>query len=292
MKKHTNALRAAVVATVAALGMGLGSAPATAAPIVPLPEFQNMPGMATNTPGGKELVTFGDSFSAHKGARPSDAGQVPWVTNCAADKLNWSHLVAQDLGKTLGDWTCNGTSVHLPLYLETAIKYGDLGPNTKEVVLMYGGLDPFQWADAAQEAQAAGSVQNVTIFRQYIKTIIDRIREVAPQARVTLTSYLEYMSNEQWCPVNAPGVSTPMTIPGANLVQEKWRDNLRNAAQANNAHFVDVYEASKGHGTCNPDPAQRWAVGLVDLQAPHTMVNHPTDAGQRGMANIITEGLR
>ena len=67
-------------------------------------------------PHGKEMVTFGDSFSANGGA-PGDRAAVspfsastPLPNTCSNDKHNWAHQTARNLGHSRADYTCNGTS--------------------------------------------------------------------------------------------------------------------------------------------------------------------------------------
>ncbi|MBC3185767.1 SGNH/GDSL hydrolase family protein [Corynebacterium sp. zg-331] len=295
MKKNIAALRAAVVGAVAALGMGLAAVPATADPIVPLPALPELPGTAPQTtPNGKQIVTFGDSFTAHAGKggpRGVEMAQTPWAAKCATDRENWPKIAGNALGKTVGDWSCNGMSVDMALYLEMAIQYGDLGPDTEEVVIMYGGLDPFYWVDGAVQLVNPGAVTNASVFRQFLLRVQDRVREVAPKARLTLASYPEYISGDTYCPVNFGPVVTPIPAPGATAVQTAMRDTIRETAAGLGANFIDVYTPSVGHGTCNPDPEQRWTVGFLD-STEHTMPSHPSNAGQRAMGGIIAEGLR
>ncbi|MEK0373122.1 GDSL-type esterase/lipase family protein [Corynebacterium mastitidis] len=295
MKKNIAALRAAVVGAVAALGMGLAAVPATAAPLVPLPALPELPGTAPQTtPNGKQIVAFGDSYTAHAGKggpRGVEPAQTPWAAKCATDRENWPKLAGEHLGKTVGDWSCNGMSVDMALYLEMAIQYGDLGPDTEEVVIMYGGLDPFYWVDGAVQMVNPGAVNNSSVFRQFLIRVKDRIREVAPQARLTLASYPEYISGDTYCPVNFNGVATPIAVPGASVAQTAMRDTVRETAAGIGANFIDVFAQSIGHGTCTPDPAQRWTVGFID-SAEHTMPSHPSNAGQQAMGNIVAEGLR
>ncbi|WP_448851578.1 GDSL-type esterase/lipase family protein [Corynebacterium sp. 335C] len=335
-KSFGTAVRAAAVAGVAALGAGVlvpmatadpAPAPAPAPAVAPaatphdpaaIGQLQqnldaqgvavqapmlNLPegfGQGVSTP--KQIVAFGDSFTANagkSGPRGLEPGQTPLVANCATDMENWPKIVGRDSGKSVGDWSCNGMGgapiVQMLGYLEAAIMYGDLGPGTEEVVLMYGGMDTVQWVDMASQF-ANIPVPDESVYRQLIRHVKNRVNEVAPGARVTFTSYQAYAepssegNGENLCLVNMPNNGiVRIPTPGSDKVQEAFRDNLRNAAHAAGANFIDVYEPTKSHSSCAPED-QRWVAGFMDPKMG-PMTNHPTIQGQYGLAGIIKGGL-
>lgn len=294
MKKFSVAARSAAVAMVAAMGLGMGAGAAVAQPQIPnIP----IPGIGANpSKGVKQIVAFGDSFTANAGKggpRGLEPGQTPLVANCATDMENWPKVAAKKLNKSLGDWSCNGTGGapgQLLAYLEAAIQYGDLGEGTEKVVLMYGGMDFIQWADVAGELVAKPAPNTPTVFKQQMKAFTDRVHQVAPKAKVVLASYPEYATNDQLCLVNTPGRVNPIPAPGATQVQASLRDSLKHAADFVGAGFIDVYQATIGHGTCNPNDDQRYVAGFMDpVLGP--MTNHPTIAGEKAMGNIIADQL-
>lgn len=336
MKKSLGtALRATAAAGVVALGAGVLVPMATADPAAPAPAAALAPAPATidpaalaqlqdrinaqgydvqapmlNLPAGfgqgvstpKDLVAFGDSFTANAGKggpRGLEPGQTPLVANCATDMENWPKIVGRETNRSVGDWSCNGTGgapiVQLVGYLEAAIMYGDIGPGTKDVVLMYGGMDTVQWVDMAGQF-ANVPVPDESVYRQLVQHVKRRINEVAPDARVTFTSYQAYAepssegNGENLCLVNLPGNNVVrIPTPGSDRVQEAFRDNLRNAAHSAGAHFIDVYEPTRSHSTCASED-ERWVAGFMDPKMG-PMTNHPTIQGQYGMAGIIKAGL-
>lgn len=330
MKNFSTAARSAALATVAALGLGLGAGAAAAQPQIPglpaLPGFPApaapgapgapapaapapnaapgipglpIPGIGQGTEKGvKQLVAFGDSFTANAGKggpRGLQPGQTPLVANCATDMENWPKVAGADLNKTVGDWSCNGTGAmpgQLLAYLEAAIQYGDLAEGTEKVVLMYGGMDHVQWVDVAGQLVAKPASANTpSIFKTLVKQFTDRVHAVAPNAQVVLASYPEYATDNKLCLVNTPGQVNPIPAPGANEVQGAFRDSLKTAADNAGAGFIDVYEATRGHGTCNPNDSERYVAGFMDpVMGP--MTNHPTVAGEHAMGHIIADGLR
>lgn len=316
-KKIFHSARVAAVAALSVLGMSFGASAAVAQPAAPaLPPLPAVPALpapgspvplvpgagSSNLPpaGPKQIVAFGDSFTANAGKggpRGLQSGQVPWVANCLTDMENWPKIAGAKLNKSVGDWSCNGTGgmpmVQLKAYLESAIAYGDLAPQTEKVVLMYGGMDTVQWFDTA--SVLAGQVNtNPTLFRGLIQDVVNRVHQVAPNAEVVLASYPEYATNDQLCLFNQQlgpvPVNVPIPAPGGTKIQEGLRDSIRLAAEASGAKFIDVYQASIGHGTCQPDPAQRWTAGFqVPVRGP--MPNHPTVAGEYAMGDIIAGQL-
>lgn len=305
MRVSTNSVLKSAAAAVVALGLGLGTGVANAQPLVAIPQVPsapaglNLPGLPLNpaTPSAKQLVAFGDSFTANagkEGPRGLEPGQNLLVPNCSTDMENWPKIAGQQLGMSVGDWSCNGTGglprTQLMAYVEAAIQYGDLGPGTEKVVLMYGGLDAHQWVDAAGKLVNKGEL-NPSAFRETIRLVADRVREVAPGAQVYLASYPEFATNDQVCLFNVAGQVNPIPAPGATQVQEALRDSIRDAAAYSGAGFVDVYQATLGHGTCNPKDEDRYVAGIVDpVLGP--MVNHPTVHGEYAMAGIIANGIR
>ena len=315
MKNFSTAARSAALATVAALGLGLGAGAAAAQPQIPgLPEIPGAPAAPAPAPGipglpipclgqspekgVKQLVAFGDSFTANAGKggpRGLQPGQTPLVANCATDMENWPKIAGEQLNKTVGDWSCNGTGAvpgQLLAYLEAAIQYGDLGEGTEKVVLMYGGMDQVQWVDVAGQLIAKPATPNTpSIFKSLVKQFTDRVHSVAPNAQVVLASYPEYATDNQLCLVNTPGRVNPIPAPGANEIQGAFRDSIKAAAESSGAGFIDVYEATRGHGTCNPNDSERYVAGFMDpVLGP--MTNHPTVAGEHAMGHIIADGLR
>lgn len=298
-KSFTTKVRSAAIAAVTVLGLGLGAAGATAQPAIP--EIPAIPGVPNLNPapsaGAKQVVTFGDSFTANagkSGPRGLEPGQTPIVTNCATDLENWPKIAAKQVGKSIGDWSCNGMGgapvVQLVGYVEAAIMHGDLGPGTEDVVFMYGGMDALQWVDVAGEMQIVDGL-NPSEYQQELQHVANRIREVAPGAQIHLASYPEYATNDQLCLVNLPGQTIPIPAPGGTQIQEAFRDSIANAAHNIGANFIDVYQQSIGHGTCNPVDSERWVAGFQDPNMG-PMTNHPTIDGQYAMAGMIAPHIR
>ena len=123
------------------------------------------PGDSTNP--GKQLVTLGDSFTANghvrgfrwlqrgipqeslgssSGSSDSGKGFVRPVelglSGCGQDPDNWPRQLAGMTGRSLGDYSCNGATSRSVVehQLEQAVRDGNIGPATEEVVIAVGGL--------------------------------------------------------------------------------------------------------------------------------------------------------
>lgn len=266
-----------IIATVAGAILALTVAPVAQA----LPNY------------GREMVTFGDSFTAN-GGTPGRGSPSPGngLKACWNDTANWPHQTAAALGYSLADYSCNGTSVWLDAYVTDAIISGHIGPNTKEVVFMYGGLQPGSHVDAVANA-AAPNIPKGSTYRGLLDMQFRKIRAVAPNARITMTNYLPMTVNDVACIVNAgPGMRVNTLVPGATTYEETYAREIGNAAATLNVNFIDVHTKGKTHDACQPNPALRWTTIVPTPDAPATMPAHPTDAGHTGMANIITSALR
>lgn len=242
---------------------------------------------------GKEMVTFGDSFTANGG---TPGRGVPSAGNglkpCWNDSMNWAHQTARKLKHDLADYSCNGTSVWVDAYVTDAIVSRHIGPRTKEVVFMYGGLQPGSHVDAVANA-AAPDVPKSSTYRGLLEAQFRKIRAVAPNARITMTNYLPMTVNDVACIVNAgPGLRVNTLVPGATTYEETYAREIGNAAAALNVNFIDVHSKGKTHDACQPNPKLRWTTIVPTPDAPATMPAHPTDAGHTGMANIISAALR
>ncbi|QDZ42244.1 GDSL-type esterase/lipase family protein [Corynebacterium sp. sy039] len=309
MNKSSFLRKASSLGAAALVGFGLtlSSAPvvsANPAPQLPVPSVSQLAGMLPNssTPpaGAQQIVTFGDSFTATGGTVPGQAPQTEkgyqFKPTCAKDVRNWPHSAAAAAGKSLADWSCNGTGGMIPIfevqaYVEQAIAAGNIGPGTEKVVFMYGGMDAVQWVDVAAGLQAAGNIPESEFTRMY-GAIKNRIAQAAPGAQVVVAAYPEFVTNDKLCLVNPdPHNPIPLPAPGGDQIQNGLRNSLKHAAQVNGLQFIDTLELTRGHGTCNPDPNQRYVAGTFDPGAPSTMPAHPTVVGGIEIGKIIAKEL-
>ncbi|AKK11629.1 GDSL-type esterase/lipase family protein [Corynebacterium uterequi] len=305
-------IKKSVLAGLSALAIagGLATPVANAQPLPPFLPFSPAPPAVEGVEPlqdfetGAELVVFGDSFVSNAGKQDPTIKLTPerhpLAFGCQTHIANWPKIMAKNYNKSLADWSCNGAGdmpFELKQYTELAIQNGDLGVDTKDVVLMYGGVDPTIRTDVASQLSSneglptLSSTTGPSLFRDTVKSFADRVRQVAPNARITLVSYPEFLSGDKFCPLITPnpagGESNKMEIvvPRGERIQLALRDNQANVANYAGMNFVDLYTPTKGHGTCAPD-GQRWVNGLKDPEeGPQIM--HPTDHGMVAFADII-----
>ena len=244
--------------------------------------------------GGMEMVTFGDSFTANGGARGERAAASPFLpplNPCRNDKRNWAHQTAAKLNLSLADYSCNGTSYDLALYVADALNSGRIGPNTKEVVLMYGGLQPGTYLDMLGNL-ALADIPKTSTYRGFLDAQFKAIRTRAPHARITMLNYLPMTVNDTLCLVHHNNVIVPVSFPQATRLEDEFNYEIGRAAAALGVNHINVHDQARTHDTCQPDPNARWVVAVPSSTAPSVMPFHPTDVGHDGMANIIANGLR
>ncbi|MCZ9308225.1 GDSL-type esterase/lipase family protein [Corynebacterium uberis] len=295
MSKKPFMQRALAVAASAMVACGALAAPAIAQPTFSLGSV--LPGVWGTPPAGaQQMVTFGDSFSAigpmvpGNGAHTEKGYQIK--PTCKKDTRNWPHSAAQTAGKTLADWSCNGTGGMVPLgelpaVVAESILAGNIGPGTEKVVIMYGGLDAFNWLDVASSMANAQAIAP-SMMQGVYANIKMQVAQAAPGAEVVIAGYPEIADNDRICMVAMiPDQPTPTVVPGAEAVQQHLRNAGRHAAEANGLRFIDTLELTRGHGTCAKQPQDRWVVGSQDPAVPTNLGNHPSINGSIEIGKII-----
>ena len=249
-----------------------------------------------NADQGKEMVTFGDSFTANGGAPGNRGAKSPYnpyinIHPCFNDKRNWAHQTANNLHHSIADYSCNGTSYWVDAYVNDAVRSGNIGRNTKEVVFMYGGLQPDTYVDALANATLP-NIPKGSNYRRLLGSQFNKIRQVAPNARITMVNYTPMTVNDTLCAINDGNKVTPISFPGATLAEDEFNREIGRAAHDLGANFINLHDQAKTHDPCQPDTSQRWAVAVQTPTAPSVMPMHPTDVGHDGMARIITRELQ
>lgn len=241
-------------------------------------------------PHGKDIVTFGDSFTANGGAPGGRGRTSPYprpIHPCYNDNDNWAHQTARNLHMSIADYSCNGTSVWVNNYVDHALATGNIGPDTKEVAFMYGGLQPDTYIDAAMP-----NIPKASNYRALMGHQIKKIRARAPHARITMVNYIPMTVNDTLCAVNDGKKVVPVGFPGVTAYEDRFNAEIGYAAHSLGVNFIDLHTKAKGHDPCQPNTAQRWAVAAKTPTAPSVMPMHPTDVGHKGIADIISNELR
>jgi lysophospholipase L1-like esterase len=112
----------------------------------------------------------------------------------------------------------------------------------------------------------------------------DRVRELAPRARVLFVEYLTLLP--------PPGQkSPPLRREHADLARhlaDRLAELTRAAADATGCEAVAVAEASRDHHAWSEDP---WTVGATLPRPGRPLAYHPNAAGMRAVAGLIRAHL-
>ena len=77
-------------------------------------------------------------------------------------------------------------------------------------------------------------------------------------------------------------------LPALVFAEDSIHTAQRETAESKGAEFVDIREATRGHGLCAPDP-ERYVSGYIDDQQEYYTASHLTHTGVREVAKIIAE---
>ncbi|GAB2550844.1 SGNH/GDSL hydrolase family protein [Nocardia heshunensis] len=273
------------------------------------------PTTSAETPGGKTLVTMGDSFSAN--------GEILDLLNTGGDvgckhvPTSWPTQLTQRLGLAaddVEDTSCQGASIDtsgwtLVHQVKKAMADNAFGPNTRAVTIQLGmndawGTDnPVSMAHAVTcltdlvdgcgpDAAAKGRVpdaESVTAkaYASRVRQAVDYIRYYAPNAHIVFVGYPE---------IHTPGDDSACAgILGIDIVQPRagaitaFLDHLdtaqREAATMLNVDFFDARAVTVGHGPCAADP---WLDGVFDPRTePLGFPWHPSAHGDTAVATAM-----
>jgi hypothetical protein len=247
-------------------------------------------------------VAMGDSYAAGPLILPMSD---PFT--CVRSALNYAHLLAQQLHvQTLRDVTCSSATTsdfsnpQPGTITGTAPpEYNALGADTTLVSVGIGGNDvglvglaescinvfPAPIGKSCAAKYTAGGVdqysQRIQTFASTYGTVIDRIHQLAPNARVLMVGYPTAIRNGGCFPYQ------PLLGPDATYIQAKI-DELNSAmaqqSAAHNATYVNIRTSSIGHDSCAL-PGIRWLEGLVPTSDAFPL--HPNQLEMRNTTKVI-----
>jgi len=256
---------------------------------------------------GSRYVALGSSFAAGPGISPIVDPQA------GRSGRNYPHLVAADLGLELTDVTYSGaTTAHL---LDTrqddaAPQLDAVTPHTALVTITVGGNDLEYVGTFIRGSFLNTFAKPATIFGRrvanrirarvsYLKddaaydaladsltTVVERVRERAPDARVLLVDYLTLVG-----PGTRPRIDVPLNeeqLPSVAMMADGLAAAFAKAAAASGAGLVAASAASREHGIGSAEP---WTTGFTVWPrrfAPY----HPNAAGMRAVADLVVGVLR
>lgn len=268
---------------------------------------------------GRTYVAFGDSYTSGLGM-PDQRATPSGEPKCFRSSRNYPSKVAArlDLGaERSGGWadfSCSNATLSGPAPLspidllgEVALaeKAGALGDRTRFVTFTGGGND--RWDQAAlglfagaiiclndascaanPPAQAFGRPGSVTAaaYVARARPAIDRIRALAPDARIALVEYPEVLpATGALCRTDE--LVTVPAAPGAAAYTRAATSALFSAQAAAagglGVRFVDTTAATTGHDICR-EAGTRWYARTGESGADPV---HPTEAAHTAIARVV-----
>ena len=294
--KHRTANRAARAAG------GLLAAVATAAGITAAATG----GAAADSAHDRNIVTFGDSFTANPdqvrnslrgvpGPVGDWANDYPQTGGCLQAPNNVPAKLGERTGRPVADWSCTAqTSRSMLGRVDQAVAAGDIHDDSTVVIAV--GMNDYGPYGALDNGNAA-LLDPASVGRDYranLQGAADRIRAVAPQAKIVVAGALPTVDRDttMFCPLNViPNMPLGVPVPLLRDAENWNRDNQRAAADQIGADYVEIVDGARGHDTCAPD-ADRYVAGVVDTTTPdYNMAFHPADAGSWFVADTVAAAL-
>ncbi|GAB3941698.1 GDSL-type esterase/lipase family protein [Corynebacterium tapiri] len=257
------------------------------------------PAVASAAPNGN-IVVFGDSYASNPylgnfGPMGLPGSSAPAPVNnidsegCLQGENNWPRKLGAITGAPVSDWSCPGdTSRSMLERIDRAIATGELHAGTRSVVINVG-FNNFGPLGVIEDQRNILNFDEV--HRGFIndhKIAADKIRSVAPNAKIIEAGHVAVTNNDVYCAVNV----VP-NLPGGiwlGLLGEVERANQNNqywAAVNIGATYVDMKDASAGHGSCAPDQ-ERFVSGIIDTTTPNfQIVAHPTEKANDFVAHRL-----
>lgn len=261
-------------------------------------------------PVNDEYVALGDSFAAGPLILPQEQ-----LDPCFRSTVNYPHVIAQALhAKVFRDVTCSSATTAniltepqkatLPWDPAMPLQLDAVSANTTLVTLTIGANDiglaglaltclnllPPPLGTSCEQTQTAGGVdrgaQLVDSAGPLIAKTLDAIHHKAPQARIVVTSYADFIQPDGCYPVQ------PVWPRDANYIQglvNRLAAVTAGVAPQHHAEFVDLITPGVGHDGCQL--LQNW----VNIVVPGTTLGivplHPTALGEQNFARIIVAHL-
>ena len=276
--------------TTAALS-GLAALATAALPVSPAAA---VPAAESAEPGN--IVMFGDSVVANPPELFNVGGIRLLSTNngtCNRGDIRLATELAATTGHNIDDYSCPGATAtdsdfrkHFGEQIDRAIAAGDLNGFTTHVTVLFGFNDSYKHVNPLSSEA----------FGRDVGHRIDEIRAHAPNARLMILTYptlTDESGNACFIHANALaplGETGELRMPAPALVfaEDAIHTAQRETAESKGAEFVDIREATRGHGLCAPD-AQRYVSGYIDDQQEYYTASHLTHTGVREVSKIIAE---
>ncbi|WP_341924674.1 SGNH/GDSL hydrolase family protein [Nocardioides psychrotolerans] len=261
----------------------------------------------SETPAENLYVALGDSFVSAPLVPTTDMS-----TGCLRSSNNYPNQVVDELDDyDLVDVSCSGATstsmigVQITGDTQQLPQFDSLTPETDLVTLGIGGNDfnlfsglMFACLQAAQQdpegspckdANTAGGrdklLESARKIQDRVEAITLGIQDRAPEARVIVVNYPQFVPSKGTCPDRLPLATGD--YPYALSINKALSDAVSAGGEAGGADVIDAYTASKGHDICSDEP---WVNG-IETQANAALALHPFLAEQTAVAEMILEIL-
>lgn len=248
-----------------------------------------------------EYVALGDSSAAG----PLILPQIDLP--CLRSSANYPHVAAAQLGAELTDVTCSGAVI--PDFSGKQFgfvppQYNALSSATDLVTVAIGGNDtglvtaalscinllPAPAGVSCKERYTADGkdqlAARITATAPAFGQALDRIRSLAPNARILVTGYGTYIRPNGCYP------QIPVWPIDANYLQatiDRLNNMLATQSALHGATYVDLRTPSIGHDACAPI-TQRWLEGLIPTSDAAPL--HPSRRGMAAFAALVATAAR
>lgn len=242
---------------------------------------------------GAKYVALGSSFAAGPGVATQ-------LGTCGRSDNNYSNLVADELGLTLTDVSCNGaTTANI---LDTP--QGDSSPqidaissDTALVTVTIGGNDisytssTFACAGKTAAEHCTANLDQAAINEAVnrlpaeLGAMLDAVKAKAPQATIVFVTYPRVFPTDA-IDCSELALSSNDTVYLAALGQ-RLEEAFVSATSSRQSLIADAYVLAEGHGPCSA--GERWVNGA---NVANTGIRfHPTAEGHIEMARLVLAAL-
>lgn len=255
-----------------------------------------------------QYVALGDSYTAAPLVGASSVDDP-----CIRSDVDYPHLLARYLGANLLDRSCTGADLSnlvggqlldgakVPPQLASVTAQTDLvtvgiGGNPAaaqawfQICPALGDTDPEGAPCRDHFVEEGGGTDAIAVVlrkeRKQLVTVLEAIRERAPEARVLVIGYPAIFPAKGHCPKRLALAKGDVAYARETL--QRLNHNLEQAAKQADAEYVDVYAATQGHDICSADP---WIQGKKSTVGV-ALANHPRAEEQRAVADLLLHLLR
>ncbi|MRJ76947.1 SGNH/GDSL hydrolase family protein [Aeromicrobium sp. SMF47] len=245
---------------------------------------------------GPRYVALGDSYTAGPQLNPTDKAS----DTCLRSTKNYPHLLAEAIGAaSFTDASCSGATTDNVLESVATVGGGKAVPaqieavdkDTQLVTVGIGGNDSSLFSSLSVACTRPGTAcedylddKVPGILRntgKNIATVLEAVKERAPQARVVLVGYLGVTPADRGC--DALG-GDALDTAGVSAGERSIDRTMAAAARTAGATYVSMNAASKGHDACAGDEA--WTNGLSPALGDGAVL-HPRAAGMAAVASAV-----